>query len=98
LNHVRGSRGRANLDTLEAGLDGVKAQWYRLYRDVQEAERKEKAQIAQLLAAERELKSIEKLLNRYEAEHKQQLGKAEQAMLDDVALRRFLANTRGERP
>ena len=89
LNQTRGSRDRANLPALETGLDRVKDQWTKLYRDVQELERKERAQIAQLLGAERELKAVERLRDRYETEHRKELGKSEQKQIDEMALRRF---------
>jgi len=90
LNEARASAARLNLDTLERGLDYVKAQWYKLYTDVQEVERQEKEQIVQVLAVERELKSVEKLREKYETLYKKELSTAEQKMLDELALRRFL--------
>ena len=96
LNQVRRSPARPNLETLEQAVDHVKRRWQKLFVDVQEIEKKEKAQIAQLLTAERELKSVEKLKERYEEDERKETQRAEQRTLDEVALRRFLANTRGE--
>ena len=96
LNQVRKSPTRPNLETLESAVDHVKRRWQKLFVDVQEIERQEKQQIAQLLTAERELKSVEKLKERYEETERQEAQKSEQRTLDEVALRRFLANVRGE--
>jgi flagellar export protein FliJ len=91
LNNVRTSAGRANLETFESGLDHVKQQWWKLYRSVQDLERKEKVQIANVLTAERELKAVERLRDRYETEFRKELDKMDQRRLDEVALRRFSA-------
>jgi flagellar biosynthesis chaperone FliJ len=89
LNKLRASRARQNLETLESALDHVKAQWYRLYKQVQEVEAREKTQIGRVLAAERDLKAVEKLHEKYELELKQELGRIEQKQLDEFALRRL---------
>lgn len=90
LNKIRQSKERANLETMEQALDFVKAEWFKLYRKVQEIEGKERQQVAQVLTAERELKSIEKLQEKYEQEMHQSLKKQEQKSLDELALRRFV--------
>jgi flagellar export protein FliJ len=89
LNAVRASRGRSNLTTLEGSLDYVKAEWYRLYKMVQDVEAQERSQIEQVLFAERELKSVEKLQERYQVELTQEMKKQEQKTLDEIALRNF---------
>lgn len=89
LNAVRTSKTRDNLHTLESALDYVKSQWYRLYKDVQDVEKREKEQLAQLLIAERELKAIEKLREKYEIEFHKELKKSDQKTMDDAAIRRF---------
>jgi flagellar biosynthesis chaperone FliJ len=89
LNQVRTMRTRDNIETLEAALDHVKAQWYRLYKRVQDIEGKEKAQITRLLTAERELKSVEKLQERYTIEARKDEAHREQLQLDEIALRIF---------
>ena len=65
LNRVRASQDRANLTTLEEALDAVKIHWYRLFKKVQEVENKEKVQVSQLIVAERDLKSVENLEEKY---------------------------------
>lgn len=89
LNKIRGSRSRDNLETMEQALDHVKAEWFKLFKKVQEIEGKETAQVSHVLTAERELKSVEKLQEKYEIEFKQLNAKHEQKQLDELAIRRF---------
>ncbi len=89
LNRIRVSKARENLDTIESALDYVKQQWYKLYKDVQTVEGKERQQIMHLLTAERELKSVEKLEEKYEIEMKKELGRMDQKIMDETALRRY---------
>jgi flagellar export protein FliJ len=88
LNRVRSSQDRANLATLEAALDAVKVHWYTLFKRVQEVENKEKMQVNQLIAAEKDLKSIENLEDKYEKAFQKDMAKAEQKSLDELAVRR----------
>ncbi len=89
LNKLRASRQRANLETMEQSLDHVKAEWFKLYRRVQEIEGKEKTQLTHLLTAERELKSVERLREKYEQEVHHAMKHQEQKQLDELALRRY---------
>ena len=89
LNQLRTSKDRSNLTTFESAIDHVKEQWWQLYRKVQEIERREKAQMNQLLIAERELKSIEKLREQYESEFQAETKRIEQKNVDELALRKF---------
>lgn len=88
MNKIRVSKVRQNLETLESALDFVKQQWYKLYKDVQAIEGKERQQIMHLLTAERELKSVEKLEEKYQTEFKKELGRIDQKLMDEAALRR----------
>lgn len=88
LNRVRASEDRSNLATLEAALDAVKIHWYTLFKRVQEVENKEKAQVNQLIAAEKDLKSIENLEEKYNKAFQKDMAKAEQKSLDELAVRR----------
>ena len=89
MNHLRTSRTRDNLTTMEQAVDHVKAEWYRLYKRVQDIETKEKAQIAQVLTAERDLKAVEKLQEKYQLEFRKEVSQSEQKQLDEIALRNF---------
>lgn len=88
LNRVRSSQDRANLATLEAALDAVKVHWYTLFKKVQEVENKEKMQVNLLIAAEKDLKSIENLEEKYQKAFQKDMAKAEQKALDELAVRR----------
>jgi flagellar export protein FliJ len=88
LNRVRASEDRSNLATLEAALDAVKIHWYTLFKRVQEVENKEKAQVNQLIVAEKDLKSIKNLEDKYNKAFQKDMAKAEQKSLDELAVRR----------
>jgi flagellar export protein FliJ len=89
LNRIRTSKMRDNLQTLEGSLDYVKSQWYKLYQQVQDLEKKERAQIHQLLVAEQELKAVEKLEEKYQQEFKHERRRIDQKAMDEIALRKF---------
>lgn len=89
LNKIRATRMRDKLDPMEEALDFVKEEWYRLFLRVQEIERQEKAQIAQVLVAERELKATQKLREKYEIDFKKSLAKNDQKLMDEIGLRKF---------
>ena len=91
LNAIRASSTRINQETVESGLDHVKATWYQCYKSVQEIEHKEKRQIAQLLTAERDLAAVEKLKDKYERQFRSDSSKAEQRSLDEIALRQHIS-------
>lgn len=91
LNQIRQSKTRSNLHTLEEALDFVKAQWYGLYKKVQEVEQRERAQLQHLLIAERELKSVEKLRDKYELAYAKEVKKTDQKLMDEAALRNFVS-------
>jgi flagellar export protein FliJ len=88
LNRVRSSTDRSNLETLEEALDAVKVHWYQLFKKVQQVEALEKSQVEELLSAEKNLKSVENLQEKYTEQFQKDLLKGEQKALDEVALRR----------
>jgi flagellar biosynthesis chaperone FliJ len=90
MNRLRASKLRDNLQTLETTLDYVKSQWYRLYKQVQEIERKEQTQIVQLNGAQRDLKAIEMLEETYIAEFRKEQDRIEQRTMDEIALRKYV--------
>lgn len=89
LNKERQSATRDRLDPMESGLDYVKALWYRSLKRLREIEEQEKAQVAQLLIAERNLKSVEKLEERYVEQSQYQQKIRDQKQTDEVAIRKF---------
>ena len=90
LNVVRQSSERENLNILESGLDYIKANWYSTLKKFREAEKREQAQLAVLLLAQKNLKSMEKLQERYQEEMQEWQLKTEQKMLDEKAIRSFI--------
>jgi flagellar export protein FliJ len=89
LNTQRASLTRELLAPLEDGLDYIKAKWFKLHRQVQDLEHKEKVQLANLLAAQRDLKAIEKLEENYKGQFATEMRKNEQKSIDEVAIRRY---------
>jgi flagellar export protein FliJ len=90
LNNLRSSEDRKNLATLEGALDSVKSQWEKLRLEVERVELKEKAQITHLLTAERDLRAVEKLKERYAGQINESTRRQEQKDMDEHALRRYL--------
>ncbi len=89
LNTERQSMHRDKLSTLESSVDHVKAEWYRSLKKLREIEQREKAQLAQLLVAERNLKSVEKLRDRYKDQFVEFQKVVEQKEIDSMAIRKF---------
>jgi flagellar export protein FliJ len=90
LNKLRSSADRKNLATLESALDSVKGQWEKLRLEVERVELKERAQITHLLTAERDLRAVEKLKERYAGQINESTRRQEQKAMDEHALRRYL--------
>ena len=74
---------RANI--LEPALDYVKQKWHESLRQVQKIEKRQEAQRDKVFEAQRELKSIEALRDRYEKELKIAAALQEQKELDEMA-------------
>ena len=92
INDIRNSNLRENIEVLERGLDMVKSKWYKLHLDAQNIENKERAQIAQVLGAQRELKKMEKLREQYEVKYHHEIAAAEQKEQDDRSIFKFTRN------
>lgn len=90
LNRIRSSSDRFNIATLESALDTVKAQWQKLRLEVERIEIREKAQISHLLTAERDLRAVETLKDRYQAEFNHAMRKQDQKLLDEHAILRHI--------
>ena len=89
LNTERQSGDRRKLSTLERSVDHSKSQWYKSLRTVKTLEEKEKAQIEQVLLAQRNLKSLEKIEESYQVALKQKRLSQEQKELDELSVQRF---------
>lgn len=90
LNVVRSSMERHNLLTLESGLDILKSKWYQLYKEVQNVEMKEKAQLANVVSAQTDLLKMEKLEDKYRRDHLTERAKSEQNSQDERSLAQFI--------
>lgn len=90
INELRGSEGRTNIATMESAMDFVKEEWHRLMVQVREAERKEAHAVNAFLAAERELRAIESLKDKYVTQARVAEAKKEQQALDEHALRQYI--------
>ncbi len=89
LNKTRNSDLRENIEVLERGLDLVKSRWYKLHLEAQNIENKERAQIAQVLKFQRELKKMEKLREQYEVKYHKEIAEAEQKAQDERSIYKF---------
>lgn len=91
INAQRQSSDRSLLLTLESSIDMVKSRFYQSLRRVRDCEHQERLQLAALVAAETNKKSAEKLEERYKTLLGQEMGRKEQATLDEFALRQHTA-------
>ncbi len=88
LNAARGSIDRKNLDVLENSVDFARDRWTDTFRQVQEIEKKEKNQLQQLTIAQRDLKIVEILNEKYHQEMSIEMNRKEQAEMNEVAIAR----------
>lgn len=89
LNAERQSTDRSRLAPLERSVDTAKSQWYQSLKDLRLIESQEKAQISQLIIAERNLKSLEKLEERYVVDRHHHEIQSEQKFNDELNIRKF---------
>lgn len=86
LNHERQSSDRKMLDALEQGVDFAKAQWYQRlmsYRRLEEDERRQRLMVSE---AQKRMKMLEHLDERYADQYLKQLKMHEQKLLDEFAI------------
>jgi flagellar export protein FliJ len=91
INHLRQSGDLAKLPSLERGLDHVKNVWYETVKELRILEQKERAQIEQLYLAQRNVKSMESLSDKYAGQLKEYINKQEQKAMDEYAINRFVS-------
>ena len=89
LNLVRQSNARAQQSVLESGLDFVKSKWYKSLKAFREIENKERAQLAMVLLARKNLKTMDTLKDRYVEQDNAAEKASERKQMDDVAIRMF---------
>src|SRR5690606_15329802 len=83
LNKERLSLSRQQIDALESAVDYSKSNWYRCLKKAQEIESQEKAQLAQLIIAERNLKSVEKLIVKHHDAARLEAHKQDIKLMDE---------------
>ena len=88
LNQERSSAARSRLLALEGAVDHSKSIWYQTLRAVQEVESRERVQMQEVLAAERNLKSVEKLLGKHLESLRTLDRQKDQKTMDELAIRR----------
>ncbi|MGE0174423.1 MAG: hypothetical protein AB7T49_16630 [Oligoflexales bacterium] len=86
LNKMRNDCDLSRLSLLESSLDYVKQKWQEALAAFRDAERAEKLQIRVVLKAKQDLKSVEKVSEKYEVEIGSLANRAEQKQLDEIAI------------
>ena len=92
INNQRQSTDRSMLLTLESTIDKMKTRFYLSLRKVREIETLERQQMTVLIGAERNLKSTEKLRERYEMTVRSENKKVDQKHNDEIANRKYIEN------
>lgn len=92
LNSVRSSEERKNLETLEIGIDYLKNKWMEHYRKIQEIEQQEAMQTETVQQAAKQLKIVEKLVEKHQFELRAHITKKEQENLDENSLQKIVRN------
>ena len=93
LNEARNSLDRNCLEPLEKGLDKVKNKWHITLRKLQVVIQKEKAQVAQTLLAQKNMKTMEILQENYFAKDLEIKKMTDTKLMDDLGNKRFLKNS-----
>ena len=89
INRLRQSSDPSNLNSMDRGLDYVKNKCYEILTQIRIIEQKERAQLEMLYLAQRNVKSMESLKERYNDQLKEVIKKEEQKMSDEFAVNRF---------
>ena len=92
LNFERSNGNIDRLLILERGLDLVKDKWHKALQHLREIEADERLQTAQVVAAQINVKSLEKLEDRYVKQLNLEQSKADAKIIDQIALRQFVKN------
>ncbi len=86
LNRERQSPERKMLHALEQGVDFAKSQWYQRLKVLRTIEEDERRQLTQVLEAQKRMKMLETLDERYVDQYLNQLKTIEQKQLDEFAI------------
>lgn len=96
LNKERQTGSSGRLPTLESSLDFVKSRWFEALKELRRFEEQEKLQIVQVMIAQKDVKSLEKLEDRYRDQLATHVKRAEQRSLDEIATRRHSSASEDE--
>ncbi len=86
LNQERQSSERKLVSALEQGVDFAKAQWYQRLMALRAVEEEERLQSRQVAEAQKRMKMLEHLDERYLEQYLKQLNIQEQKQLDEFAI------------
>lgn len=86
LNKIRTSRTRTNIDNFESSVDYLKVMWFSNYKKFKESEQKELIQINKLLEAEKNLKVLENISDKFQNSLKDELNRHEQKRSDEFTI------------
>ncbi|WP_141731060.1 hypothetical protein [Oligoflexus tunisiensis] len=86
LNRERQSSERKMLTALELGVDYAKAQWYQRLMTLRAVEEEERHQRLMVAEAQKRMKMLEHLDERYLEQHMKQMKIQEQKQLDEFAI------------
>lgn len=86
LNRERQSPERKMLSALEQGVDFAKAQWYQRLMALRAVEDEERRQFTMVMEAQKRMKMLEHLDERYVEQHSKQSKIQEQKQLDEFAI------------
>ena len=88
-NNERMSGNRNRLDLLEKEIERIKSEWLSTLSQIKELDAKEQYQEEQVRIADRNLKSIEKLVEIYQEESYLYERHEDQKIMDEIGIRRF---------
>ncbi|HYX33633.1 MAG TPA: hypothetical protein VE954_11000 [Oligoflexus sp.] len=86
LNRERQSPERKMLPALEQGVDFAKAQWYQRLMALRAVEEEERRQFMMVAEAQKKMKMLEHLDERYGEQHTKHMKIQEQKQLDEFAI------------
>jgi flagellar export protein FliJ len=89
LNKLRQECDLTRLMTFECGLDSVKMKWHEAMQALREIQAEERFQMGVVLEAQKSLKSIEKMIEKYREDSRVLMEIHEQKELDEIATKKF---------
>lgn len=87
LNRQRQSSFTGGIEVYERGLDYVKDKWYGAMAEVRKVEREEQLQLAQVISAQKNLKAVAALEEKYSDDLRFAERQSEQNQMDEISSR-----------